>query len=208
MKSIILSLGLLATLFVSQVSYAQNVREASIQYNKTSQSGVVADFNYPKEALNAVIQKRLNDAKLGKSKTSSKFNMFAGVSWPEISIDKIDVYYKVSGKKNTSTVEFMISKGYDNFINANNDPNAVQNLKNFLASLEQDLKDYMLQNNVKAQEEIVKKAEKVVATSNSNVDKLEKQKINIEKDIEKSKKDLDAAQKALEAEQKTLNSMK
>ena len=207
MKHLFLIVALLMSAASVQLQ-AQSVREATIQYNKTSQNGVIADYNYSKEAVQAVLQKRFAEAKLGKSKSSKKFNVFAAVIWSEISNDKVDVYYKVSSKKNVTTVEIMLSKGYDNFVSAANDPNAIQNLKNFLMSLEEDLKAYDLSTKVKEQEEIVKKAEKAVATSNSNLDKLEKQKSQLEKDIEKAKKDLQSTKDNLDKETKTLNSIK
>jgi peptidoglycan hydrolase CwlO-like protein len=207
MKKIIFILSVLMGV-INVAAFAQSVREGSIQYNKTSQSGLIADYNYSKEAVEAVLQKRFADAKLGKSKSSNKFNVFAEVIWGEITSDKVDVYYKVSTKKNVTTVEIMLSKGYDNFVSASNDPNATLNLKNFLMSLEPDLKAYNVGTKVKEQEEVVKKAEKAVANSNANVDKLEKQKVQLEKNIEKAKKELEDTKQALEKQTSVLNSIK
>lgn len=202
MKNIIKAL-LIAGLTAGSINavQAQDVRETSISFNKGSYSGVMADYNYSKDLVVKALEKRMKDANLGKSKTTSKFTSYTGVNWMEVSPDKLDVYYKVSGKKNKSNVEFLISKGYDNYINSTTDATAIQNLRNFLASLEKDIKVILHENNLDAQNDAVKKAEKELKSAQNSVS-------NIEKDLENARKNAEKKQQALDDAKKKLEQMK
>lgn len=202
MKNIIKAL-LIAGLTAGSINavQAQDVRETSISFNKGSYSGVMADYNYSKDLVIKALEKRMKDANLGKSKTTSKFTSYTGVNWMEVSPDKLDVYYKVSGKKNKSNVEFLISKGYDNYINSTTDATAIQNLRNFLASLEKDIKVILHENNLDAQNDAVKKAEKELKSAQNSVS-------NIEKDLENARKNAEKKQQALDDAKKKLEQMK
>lgn len=199
MKTIIKAL-IIAGLSYSTINtaIAQDVRETTINYNKGNYSGVIADYNYSKDLVTKALDKRLKNANLGKSKTSSKFTTYSGVTWMDISPDKLDVYYKISGKKNKSTVEFLISKGYDNYINSTTDAAAIQNLRNFLASLDKDIRAIQHENNLSAQNDAIKKAEKELKSARSSVSNLEKDLDNARKNVEKKQKALDEAQKKLD----------
>lgn len=202
MKNIIKAL-LIAGLTAGSINavQAQGVRETSISFNKGSYSGVIADYNYSKDLVTKALEKRMKDANLGKSKSTSKFVSYIGVNWMEISPDKLDVYYKVSGKKNKSNVEFLISKGYDNYINSTTDATAIQNLRNFLASLEKDIKAIQHENNMTAQSNEIKKAEKELKSAQNSVS-------NIEKDLENARKNAEKKQVALDDAKKKLEQMK
>lgn len=202
MKHIIKAL-LIAGLTAGSINavQAQDVRETSISFNKGSYSGVMADYNYSKDIVTKALEKRMKDANLGKSKTTSKFVSYTGVNWMEVSPDKLDVYYKVSGKKNKSNVEFLISKGYDNYINSTTDASAIQNLRNFLASLEKDIKVILHENNLDAQNDAIKKAEKELKSAQNSVS-------NIEKDLENARKNAEKKQQALDDAKKKLEQMK
>jgi len=154
------SLAAMTTAVTAQVQ----AREASVSFGKVSQSAVVADFNYSTDALDAVLKKRFADAKLPKAKTAAgKFKKMEGATWTEISNDKMDYYYRLSGKKGKATLEIMASKGYDNFITAQNDASSIQNIKNFMASLESDLVKYSIEELMAAKEQEIKEAEKGLA---------------------------------------------
>lgn len=202
MKHIIKAL-LIAGLTAGSINavQAQDVRETSISFNKGSYSGVMADYNYSKDLVTKALEKRMKDANLGKSKSTSKFISYIGVNWMEISPDKLDIYYKVSGKKNKSNVEFLLSKGYDNYINSTTDAVAVQNLRNFLAGLEKDIKAIQHENNMIAQSNEIKKAEKELKSAQNSVS-------NIEKDLENARKNAEKKQLALDDAKKKLEQMK
>lgn len=167
MKKVLIVAGIVfgsLTAMTTAVTAQVQAREASVSFGKVSQSAVVADFNYSTDALDAVLKKRFADAKLPKAKTAAgKCKKMEGATWTEISNDKMDYYYRLSGKKGKATLEIMASKGYDNFITAQNDASSIQNIKNFMASLESDLVKYSIQELMAAKEQEIKEAEKGLA---------------------------------------------
>lgn len=167
MKKVLIVAGIVfgsLTAMTTAVTAQVQAREASVSFGKVSQSAVVADFNYSADALDAVLKKRFADAKLPKSKAAAgKFKKMEGATWTEISNDKMDYYYRISGKKGKATLEIMASKGYDNFITAQNDASSIQNIKNFMASLESDLVKYSIHELMAAKEQEIKEAEKGLA---------------------------------------------
>ena len=185
MKKSLLILFVLGFLSITNTVKAQQVeiREASVTIDKVSQSAVVADFKYSAKVLKKVLEKRFEEASLTKSrKASNKFRKFEGVVWTNVSPDKMDYYYKVSGKKKKATLEILASKGYDNFINGQTNPDAFQNIKNFIASLEADVIRFNLNELVMAKEKAIKHAEKELKDKKEEVSKTEKK-------LEKAKKE-------------------
>jgi hypothetical protein len=203
MKKVLITFGiLLGSLAMQPTVYAQNnvqVREASVSLGKASQNAVVADYNYSKEALDAVVKSRLNAAKLSKSKSaSSKFRIFGGVTWTEISPNKMDYYYRVSGSKGKSTLEILASTGYDNFVTTQADAATIQNIKTFMASLEADLIKYSLDELIVAKEKEIKEAEKTLDNKKNTVSKAEKSLEEAKKETQKQDEVLNALKGELE----------
>lgn len=178
MRKALLVLGLLVgSLTATNTINAQDIqiREASIALGKVSQSGLVADFNYSEEALETVLEKRFSDAKMKSKKDTKKFRKIEGATWAAISQDKMDYYYRISGKNGKSTLELLASKGYDNFVTSQSDATVVQNLQNFINSLESDLVKYSLNELIEAKQKEIKSAEKTLESKKDNVKSAEKE---------------------------------
>lgn len=95
------------------------------------------------------MRKKLNDAKLGNGdKTKDGFRVYKGVEIPEIASEKIDVYFKVDEKANTSTLYMLTSKGYDNFMKVDPDSDAVKHTIQYLNAFVKDATAYMLSNDI------------------------------------------------------------
>ena len=66
------------------------------------------------------------------------FYMFSGVVLPELTNQKLDLYFKVDDVDNNSTdrsaVTLMVSKGYENFVSKENDSATFNAAENFLNS--------------------------------------------------------------------------
>jgi len=206
MKKILTSLTLVCALALS-VS-AQNAHESSVKFNKTNENAVVADFDKPAEVVEAALKDRLDKEGLGKMKTSKGFMSYAGTLWNSVSTDKLDIYFKVEGKKNKSTVSVLVSKGYDNFITTATDAKTIENVKTFLNSLVNYTNTYQLGLNIKEQEELVKKAEKTWSSSVDNNKDLLSQKEKLERKIAESNNEQVLKQKALDEEKKKLADLK
>lgn len=185
MKKVLLVGGMIlgALTMTTMAATAQvQTREASVAFGKVSQSAVVADYNYDVNALDAVLKKKFTDARLPKAKSAAgKFKKIEGATWSDISNDKMDYYYRLSGKKGKATLEIMASKGYDNFVTAQNDASGVQNIKNFMTSLESDLVKYNLSELMAAKEKEIKEAEKGLTKAQKALDDA---KTNVQKQDE------------------------
>ncbi len=192
------------------VANAQNAREGSVKYMKGNQNAVIAEYNAPEKVVAEALKNKLSKAGLGKSKSSKGFTAYSGTLWQEISNDKVDIYYSVvAGKKNQPTsVQVLVSKGYDNFISSATDANAVNNLKNFLNTLDEEIRLVQFGLDIKAQEEIVKKAESKNAENASDNKKLIKQKEDIEKKIVENENAQKLSQQELDKEKAKLEEMK
>jgi hypothetical protein len=78
---------------------------------------------------------------MNKKNKQEGFYIFSGVVLPELTNQKLDLYFKVDDVNNNSTersaVTLMVSKGYENFVSEENDSatfNAAQNFLNSFAN--------------------------------------------------------------------------
>jgi hypothetical protein len=208
MKNAIKSIALVLAIAATGTATAQNAHESSIKFNKKSENAVVADFNKSAEVVEAALKDRLEKEGLGKMKTSKGFMSYAGTLWNSVSSDKLDVYFKVEGKKDKSTVSVLVSKGYDNFITSGSDAKTIDNVKAFLNGFVTYTNSYQLTLDIKAQEEAIKRAEKAYTNSIDNNKDLLSQKEKLEKRIAESNNEQTLKQKALDEEKKKLSDLK
>lgn len=208
MKKLIVFIS--TVLSLSFAATAQNAREATVKYMKGDQNAVIAEYNAPVKVVAEALKNKMSKAGLGKSKSSKGFTTYSGTLWQEVSNDKVDVYYKVvAGKKNQpTTVQFLVSKGYDNFVSSATDATAVNNLKNFLNNLNDEIRLVQFGLDIKAQEEIVKKADEKNENNASEHKKLMKQKEEIEKKIVENENAQKLSQQELDREKAKLEEMK
>jgi hypothetical protein len=208
MKNTIKSIALVLAIAVTGTATAQNAHESSIKFNKNAENAVVADFDKPAEVVEAALKDRLEKEGLGKMKTTKGFMSYAGTLWNSVSSDKLDLYFKVEGKKDKSTVSVLVSKGYDNFITSGSDAKTIENVKAFLNGFVKYTNSYQLTLDIKAQEEAIKKAEKLYSNSVDNNKDLLSQKEKLEKKIAESNNEQILKQKALDEEKKKLTDLK
>jgi hypothetical protein len=186
--------------------YAQNARETAVKFNKANTNALLADYNYPVEIVKLVLKDRLDKEGLRKMKTTNGYMRYAEVLWPSVSSGKIDAYFKVDGKKGKSTVTVLVSKGYDNFIATGSDPAATEGVKAFLNGLNDHIAVYQKEQDIKAQEEVIRQAEKAQKQQAEQQKALLKEKERLEKKIATQNNDQAAKQKELEAERQKLQS--
>lgn len=156
----IFSLAALLLVFSASSIHAQSAREVQIKFNKLPQPALVAEYNYPASIMEAALKTRLERAGLGSGSSSKGFLTYKGVNWSEVSSDKLDVYARVDGKGEKSTVTLLLSKGYDNFISGSTDAVTMERAKTFLATLVSAAAAQSLTLAIATQEETVRRAEK------------------------------------------------
>lgn len=194
------------TLFISVAAWAQ-AYEGTIQYDKKKQGAIAIDYAYPPEAVqNAVVQKM---ERLGYKAKEEKgilnrdrgFIVFKNAYVTDISRDKMDYILKVerkSKKQSDEAVLYMIMlKGDDNAI-GKMDAYDIGNAKSFLNNMLPDIEVANLELQIKAQEEVVTKAEKKLKGLQSDKIELENKLTNNLKSQDDTIKDIDAQKQALE----------
>jgi hypothetical protein len=210
MKKIVTTLLVSAALMTAANTRAQNVNvhESTISFGKTSQSAVIGEYDAPASVVEEALKLHMEKAGLDKRKSEKGFMAFKGAAWNEVSADKADVYLKVEGKGNKSTISVLYSKGYDNFVTASSNPETVNAIKSFLTNFVADLKKYQLMQDIAHQEDALKKAEKAYASSVTDGKSLADDKVKIEKKIADNTNEQGDKQKAVDAEKKKLEDLK
>lgn len=185
---------------------AQNAREAEVKFMKGPQAAFMADYEVPKDMTEQALKDRMSRAGLGKNKTEKGYLVWKGVSLPELSADKVDVYAMVDGKGDKSTVTMLVSKGYDNFVSSKSDAGMAAKVMTLLNGFDAEAKAYRLRMDIAA-------AEDAVRTQQAEYDKLVKEREELEDDrrkierriadkqdaADKRKKQVEEAQKRLDA---------
>lgn len=199
-----------ALLFAGVVS--AQISEGTVTMNKVERPAIVGEFNFTSEVTEAVILEDLRTKGFGKGDSNKDFKMFAGVTFPMISREKIDLYVKVMTKskseKGKSVVYLVISKGYDNFVSGATDQAAIDSAKIYLGSLMGQFEQKKLKLDIAAQEATIEKLQKKYDALVGTGESLQTKKEDIEKDIEKNQND-QATQKAeLDKEKQILDSLK
>lgn len=208
MKHALKALSIVTLSIVAHSSFAQNAREASVKFMKGQQNAIIADYDLPRDLVENALKERFEKEGLGKKSSEKGFIAYKGTTWANISPDKMDVYAKVEGKGDQSSITLLASKGYDNFVTSTTDAEKVQKLEAFLNSFIKDAKAYQLKLAIAAQEEVVKKAEKDYKGTTDDGDKLIRDKEKIEKQIAENKADQDKKQNILSSEKDKLDTLK
>ena len=208
MNIVIKSIATIALACISTFSFAQNAHEARVKFMKGEQNAIVADYDLPKGIVEDALKERLEKAGLTKKSAEKGFMTYKGTNWVDVSPDKMDVYAKVEGKGDKSTITILVSKGYDNFITSTTDAEKVQKVQAFLNGFINDAKAYQLRLAIVAQEKVVKEVEKDLKGSTEDGEKLVREKEKVENQIAENKTEQSKKQTVVDAEKKKLEAMK
>lgn len=160
---------------------AQNAKEVSTEINKMQKSGFQQDFKASKDLMKITLTDRFKKAGITGSKKSKGFTKYTGVNFSELSPNKVDIYTKISGKKDNATVLMLVSTGYDNFISTTTDPTIAANTIVFLNNLNEDAIKMKKAIELEIQQKELKAAEEKLKKADAEKAKLEKKKANLEK---------------------------
>lgn len=209
MKNLITCLLMCGTILAGSKAWAQglNVHEAAVSFGKASPGAVIAEYDAPASVVEDALKQHMEQAGFRK-KSGKGFIAYKGIAWKEVSAEKADVYFKIDGKGNKSTITVLYSKGYDNFISGSTDSETVNAIKNFLTSFTGDLKKYQLTLNIAQQEDVVKKAEKAYNETVSDGKSLADDKARIERKMADNTYMQSDRQKALDEEKRKLDDLK
>lgn len=202
--------ALVALLLAASALFAQGAHDANIRFGKVDRPGLIAEYPYSKGITENAVRARLEKAGLGRPKSEKGFMSYQAVKWNDISPTQVDVYAKVDAGKGDkqSTVVLLVSKGYDNYVNATSDPDIYAKLKSFLDGLTPDIKATQLLADIGAQEELLKLAEKAYKSSDEDGNRLTRDKEKLEKQIAENNAEKQKRADALSAAKARLEQMK
>ena len=202
---------LLAIIFLNISAALQaQAYEGNIQFDKKKQAAIAIDYSYPVQAVeNAIIQRM---EKLGYRAKEEKgilnrdkgFLVFKNAYVTDISMDKMDYIIKVERKSRKESDEAVLY-----LILQKDGANAIDKLesydigqaKTYLNNMLPDIEAANLELQIKAQEEVVGKAEKKLKG-------LQDDKIELEKKLAENVKSQDDTIKDIEAQKLSLETLR
>ena len=203
-------------LFMSFTANAQ-AYEGKIEYNKKKQTAFVIDFPYSPEAVeNAFVQKMEKLGYRGKEEKGifnkdKGFRVFKNAFITDISDKRFDYIINVERKsrkeKDEAVLYLLVMEGDDNAISSF-DAADMSRGKEFLNHLMPDVEAANLELEIKAQEDVVAKAEKKLRGLENDKSDMESKIKKLQKDIEENIKDQEKTQKDIEDQKEALESLK
>lgn len=184
MKKFLYSL-LITMLLVPAIGRSQKITEETIKMGKQNASCFVATSKFDKDDVQAAVVTELEKAGLKKAKKKKKFYRMMGVEWPAVSSGKLDLYYKVTGKRRKTKVYFIASKGYDNFITSANDAGAASAISTFLTNINATVEHNV---EIKNKEAEVQRMNEKLEKEREDMKRAEESKRKKEKELEEMKK--------------------
>jgi len=201
-----ISLLLISTFIISIAAWSQ-AYEANIQYDKKKETAISIDYAYPPQAVENAFVQRME--KLGYRAKEEKgilnkdkgFLIFKNAYVTDINKDKMDYIIKVerkSRKESDEAVLYMIMKKGDENAMSKMAAYDIGKAKTFLNEMLPDIEAANLELQIKAQEEIVAKAEKKLKGLQDDKADLEKKLSANEKSQDDTIKDIESQKQSLE----------
>jgi hypothetical protein len=179
----ILSALLAFIIFNSAVAQS---RTETVSYQKINRQAVVAEIPFPEKTVRDAIDDKMQQMGY-KGKDVKGFTVYKGVRLNDLGSDSYDLYFAADRKsrkeKDYSSLTLMISKGFDSFVADSTDSKLMNNAKGYIDSIKIMIGAYDLEQQIIAQEDAIKKADKKYTNLVEDGQNLEKKKKNIENDI-------------------------
>jgi len=188
-----ISLVCVTVLFFCIAAIAQP-RQGTVEYDKQQVPCYISDFPYSQSTAEDAIKNRFKSMGV-KSNERKGFIEYSNVVLPEVGPNPVDAKFKVEkrkGDKNASTVYMIINPVGLSSTQAVAGSGNVQDFStgstNFLNSLNTTTGDYSLEQEIKNQEEEVKKAEKKSSNLVDDGNDMQKRLQKLQNDIEDNRK--------------------
>lgn len=184
--------------------------EGTVDYQKKEEKAMIIEFPYPPSIVEDAIIAKMEKSGY-KKKDSKGFLVYKGTVLNEISDEPADYMFRVERKsrkdKDESIVYLIINRNGENII-ARYDALVNSNAKTFLNRLTPDIEAYNLEQEIKAQEEILTKAQKKLKDLQDDQDSMEKKIKKLQDDQRDNLKDQNNQQKEIEKQQQVLEAMR
>ena len=179
--------------------------------NKLAKMAIINELPFDADVTEDAIKKKMTQ--LGyTSKKDNGYLVYRNVNLPELGPATYNLYFKTERKskkeQQTSLIYMLISDTYDAFLTDSRDAQVVSKGKEFLNTFDKPAADVSVENNIKAEEENLKKAEKRYNNAIDDGKELEDKKRKIEKDIEDNRKEQEQRKVELQRQQQALEMAK
>lgn len=195
---------------------AQEISVAKASIAKVERTCVVGKYAMSTDVIEEALADKLKQSGLSKgSRVKGGFRVYQGVSIPEISSDKIDLYTSVEGKKTKATVYIIASRGYDNFFTPAIDSAEINAIKAYLQSMLINVNIAQIKVDIADQAKVVKDADKANESAIKTGKNLIEEQKSLENKIVENKKSQEAnvtaqqeAAEKLKAQEASLSELK
>ncbi len=184
--------------------------ESQITYSKKKQKAITIDYAYPQEAVENAIVKKIEDmghagkVEKGLFNKDKGFIVFKDANVPDVSETTMDYIIKVERKsrkdKDETTLYLLLNKDGADAVETL-DSYSIGKAKNFLNNLLPEIEEANLELQIKAQDEVVVKAEKKFKD-------LQDEKSDLEKKLKKNQENLENQQKLIDNQRTALDGLK
>lgn len=172
-------------------------KDASVMIDKENRNAVMITIDQPEKITRDALEQRMERSGL-KERERKGIVSYKGVTFSEISPDKVDIYTKVEAGPNNSSVVYMaVSRGYNNFTASVPDSALTQNVKTFLESFVNDADTHSADVGISNQIKDVNKEQKIYQRLLDEKDELLKKKTNIETRLTEIQNELLAREDAI-----------
>lgn len=190
---------------------AAQSRTETVAYQKINRQAVVNDIPFPEKTVRDAIENKMEQMGY-KGKDVKGFTVYKGVRLADLGNDSYDLYFSADRKsrkeKEYSTLTLMIAKGFDSFVADSTDSRLMSNAKGYLDTIKVMIGAYDLEQQIMAQEDAVKKADKKHVNLIDDGASLEKKRKSIEQDIEENKKNQASQLTEIEKQKQILETLR
>jgi len=194
-------------------AYAQTAQSTQIEINKVKVPGVsITLAGYDVDFVQNALQFRFEKVAGLKGSNSKGFRVYAAQVFHEFGFIKYDIYTSIDkGTKQSQfiTINLLVSKGLDNYVNPVDDADVTQKMKDFLTYFANDyLKEYERSQKIDQLTKSSTSLEKDCSSLTSELDKLKKEFTSLENKIKDKETELSKKKNELEKAKAELESLK
>lgn len=191
--------------------------QGKMEYDKKKQEAIVIEYEYPQEAVENAIIKKIEDMGNQAKEEKGVFNkdkgciVFRNATVTEISSDMLNYIVKIerkSRKDKDETVVYMVINNKEGEDMISKEVDYASKAKSFLNSLHPEIEKSHLEIRIQTQEGTVAKAEKKFKDLQSDQATMEKKIKNLQDDLKENVKDQEAQQKEIEVQKQSLETLK
>jgi len=201
----ILTLCTFICFFVTRAVSQSYTGETKI--NKMPKLAIINELPFAEDVTEDAVKKKMSE--LGfTSKKDNGYLVYKNVALPELGTGTYNLYFKTEQKsrkeKASSLIYMLISDTYEAFVTESRDPSLISSGKVFLNSFNTPAQDVATENDIRDQEENLKKIEKKYNNAVEDGKSLEEKRKKIEKDILDNIKEQDQKKVDLERQRQVL----